>query len=63
MDKYSRKRNTTGQQEKISEIIQKGNIKDSYNQWKKILESVIKQVKKIKRRQNPRRGIKELMKI
>ena len=50
-------------QENVSKIIQNQNLQESYTKWTNAVEYAIQRVSKTKTRPNPRRDIKELMKM
>ena len=51
------------QQENVTKIIKNQNLQESYTKWTHAVEYAIQRVSKIKPRLNPRRDIKELMKM
>ena len=50
-------------QENVTKIIKNQNLQESYTIWSYAVEYAIQKVSKIKPRLNPRRDIKELMKM
>ena len=51
------------QQENVTKIMQNQNLQESYTKWTNAVEYAIQRVSKTKPRPNPRRNIKELMKM
>ena len=63
LNKGYKEYNNILQQENVSKITENQNLQESYTKWANTVEYAIQRVSKTKTRPNPRRDIKELMKM